>query len=322
MLKAIVDSVPTSSAKTVNVNPTTTAVVKVIAQIIGNTNLGEKGENVTAQIANRNISNDISSITSHTSFTIIVSAIVQEIETKYDPNSTTTAIGSVSTTGVTEAIIIAIFITTSPPSAPTGVLAAAGSGQVTITWTSVSDAASYNIYYSTTSGVTKLTGTKLTNVTSPYTNTGLTNGTTYYYVITAVNNYGESSESSQVSGHHQQLPQAQPPIPPLPPYHSQVLLTMQQVRQSTAPLPPHSPKQCRLHLLQPLPLQSAVLQAQFHTLAQRQHSHPLPISLTTQHIQRQLQQVSKIQQAMQWQVITHGYSPQAQPPTPQRLQFH
>ena len=199
VLKAIVDSVTTSSAKTVNVNPTTTAVVKVIAQIIGNTNLGEKGENVTTQIANRNISTDITSITSHTSFTIIVTAIVQEIETKYDPNSTTTAIGSVSTTGVTEAIIIAIFITTSPPSAPTGVTASAGDGQITITWTSVSDTASYNIYSSTASGVTKLTGTKLTNVTSPYTNTGLTNGTTYYYVITAVNSYGESSESSQVS---------------------------------------------------------------------------------------------------------------------------
>jgi hypothetical protein len=57
-----------------------------------------------------------------------------------------------------------------------------------------------NIYWSTTSGVTKTTGTKITGATSPYTHTGLTNGTTYYYVVTAVNSYGESSESSQVSG--------------------------------------------------------------------------------------------------------------------------
>ena len=88
----------------------------------------------------------------------------------------------------------------SAPSAPTGVSATAGNGQVSISWTSVSGATSYNIYWSTTSGVTKTTGTKLTGGTSPYTHTGRTNGTTYYYVVTAVNSYGESSESSQVSG--------------------------------------------------------------------------------------------------------------------------
>ena len=91
-------------------------------------------------------------------------------------------------------------ITGSAPSAPTGVSASAGDGQITISWSSVSGATSYNIYWSTTSGVTKTTGTKLAGATSPYTHTGRTNGTTYYYVVTAVNSYGESSESSQVSG--------------------------------------------------------------------------------------------------------------------------
>jgi hypothetical protein len=69
----------------------------------------------------------------------------------------------------------------------------------TISWNSVSGATSYNIYWSTTSGVTTSNGTKITNAASPYTHTGLTSGATYYYVVTAVNSYGESSVSSQVS---------------------------------------------------------------------------------------------------------------------------
>lgn len=85
------------------------------------------------------------------------------------------------------------------PSAPTGVTATAGDGQVTTTWDAVTDATSYNIYWSTTSGVTKTSGTKITDATSPYSHTERTNGTPYYYVVTAVNSYGESSESSQVS---------------------------------------------------------------------------------------------------------------------------
>ena len=81
------------------------------------------------------------------------------------------------------------------PTAPTGVTATAGSGQVTISWSDVSGATSYNIYYWTTT-----IRTTILNVTIPYTHTGLTSGTTYYYAVTAVNSYGESSESSQVSG--------------------------------------------------------------------------------------------------------------------------
>ncbi len=87
----------------------------------------------------------------------------------------------------------------SAPSAPTGISATAGDGQATISWNAVSGATSYNIYWSTTSGVSKTNGTKISNATSPYVHTGRTNGTTYYYVVTAVNGYGESGESSQVS---------------------------------------------------------------------------------------------------------------------------
>ena len=78
----------------------------------------------------------------------------------------------------------------SVPAAPTGVSATPGNGQVTITWTAVSDAASYNIYWSSTSGVTPTNGNRISNATSPFMQTGLANGTTYFYVVTAVNGAG------------------------------------------------------------------------------------------------------------------------------------
>ena len=116
--------------------------------------------------------------------------------------------GNVSASA-SDSITLTVYDTTAP-SAPTGVSASAGNGQVTISWSSVSGATSYNIYWSTTSGVTKTTGTKLTGTTSPYTHTGLTNGTTYYYVVTAENSAGQSTESSEVS----ETPSLTPPPPP------------------------------------------------------------------------------------------------------------
>ena len=82
---------------------------------------------------------------------------------------------------------------------PSGVTAMPGNGQVTIAWTAQTDATSYNIYWSTTPGVTTTSGTKITGATSPYIHSGLTNGTTYYYVVTSVNKDGESAPSSEVS---------------------------------------------------------------------------------------------------------------------------
>lgn len=51
--------------------------------------------------------------------------------------------------------------TNTPPSAPTGVTATAGNAQVTISWSSVSGA-TYNLYWSTTTGVTIANGSKIT----------------------------------------------------------------------------------------------------------------------------------------------------------------
>ncbi|WP_298834936.1 fibronectin type III domain-containing protein [uncultured Piscinibacter sp.] len=85
------------------------------------------------------------------------------------------------------------------PGAPSQLAGVAGDGQATLTWTAASDADSYNLYWSNTAGVTPHTGTKIAGVTSPYDHTGLTNGLTYYYVVTASNGEGEGSPSNEAS---------------------------------------------------------------------------------------------------------------------------
>jgi YD repeat-containing protein len=85
------------------------------------------------------------------------------------------------------------------PDQLSGVVAIAGEGENVIDWNNAVSVSAYNIYWSTTPGVTQATGTKIADVTSPYTHTGLINGTTYYYVVTAENGSGESPDSSEVS---------------------------------------------------------------------------------------------------------------------------
>jgi len=92
------------------------------------------------------------------------------------------------------------------PAAPTNVTATAGNAQVALTWSASSGATSYNVKRSTTSGGPYTTISSPT--TTSYTNTGLTNGTTYYYVVSAVNTAGESANSSQVSATPQAIPVA------------------------------------------------------------------------------------------------------------------
>jgi hypothetical protein len=86
---------------------------------------------------------------------------------------------------------------TNPPPAPTNLVATAGNGQVGLSWNASSGATSYNVKRSTTSGGPYTTIASPTSTS--YTDTGVTNGTTYYYVVSAVNTAGESANSSQVS---------------------------------------------------------------------------------------------------------------------------
>jgi mono/diheme cytochrome c family protein len=100
---------------------------------------------------------------------------------------------------------------TTAPAAPAGVTATGGFRQVTIAWPAVSGATSYNIYWSTTTGVSPSTGTKIANAVSPYVQMGLADGTTYFYVVTAVNAVGESLPSARVSAATTTAPVTLPP---------------------------------------------------------------------------------------------------------------
>ena len=79
---------------------------------------------------------------------------------------------------------------------PDGLSAIAGDGEVTLSWNSVADADSYQVYYSTSDNVSStnyevVASTSITSVVLD----GLTNGTTYYFIVSSTNSFGESNTS-------------------------------------------------------------------------------------------------------------------------------
>jgi len=86
----------------------------------------------------------------------------------------------------------------SPPTAPTGLTAAGGIGKVNLSWNASAAATSYNVKRSTVSGgpYSTIAG----NVTgTSYVDATVSGGTTYHYVVSAVNPQGESPNSNQAS---------------------------------------------------------------------------------------------------------------------------
>jgi alpha-L-rhamnosidase len=75
---------------------------------------------------------------------------------------------------------------------PPGFISQAGSGQVTLSWKASANAVQYTLKRSTTDGSDyQNIATNIKDMT--YIDRGLTNGTAYYYVLSAVNTLGESS---------------------------------------------------------------------------------------------------------------------------------
>lgn len=114
--------------------------------------------------------------------------------------------GGVENNMMSNAVVAANLFTASPPF---GLQATAGDGQVTLDWAAPLGAMSYNLKRATVNGgpYSLLGVVAVTN----YADSDVTNGTTYYYVVSAVRSGNESANSSQVSA----TPALPAPAPPL-----------------------------------------------------------------------------------------------------------
>lgn len=96
---------------------------------------------------------------------------------------------------------------TNPPAAPTGLSAVPTTTQIPLTWNSSVSATNYNLKRSTTSGgfyatIASVSGTG-------YTDTNVIGGTIYYYAVSAVDQFGESGNSTPVMAFTRRPP---PPV--------------------------------------------------------------------------------------------------------------
>jgi fibronectin type 3 domain-containing protein len=86
---------------------------------------------------------------------------------------------------------------TAPP-APTGLNATGGNGSVSLTWNASAGATSYSVYRGTAPGAEGSTAIG-TSASNSFTDTAVTNGTKYYYTVTASNTAGASLKSNEAS---------------------------------------------------------------------------------------------------------------------------
>ncbi len=118
---------------------------------------------------------------------------------------------------------------------PSGVSAEAGNGTVTIRWNGVSGADSYSVYMSLAPGASKKNfDARKTAASTSYSWTGLSNGTNYYFVVTAQKKDRESNDSSEVTA----TPKAPEPAPKLP-------KKVTKAPEPPAPKPPEAPPKAK-----------------------------------------------------------------------------
>ena len=126
------------------------------------------------------------------------------------------AVNSAGTSGQSnEAFATPQLVQASVPSAPQGLTAAGGNGSVQLSWSApATDGGSaitgYDVYRGTSAGGESATPVAANVTGRSFTDTGLVNGTAYFYTVTAVNAVGISAHSGEASA----TPQATVPSPP------------------------------------------------------------------------------------------------------------
>jgi autotransporter-associated beta strand protein len=88
-------------------------------------------------------------------------------------------------------------LTIAGPPPATGLTATSGNAQAILNWASATGATAYKVKRSTTSGGPY--AIIATPAANNYTDTNVSNGTTYFYVVSATNSLGESPDSAQAS---------------------------------------------------------------------------------------------------------------------------
>jgi len=108
-------------------------------------------------------------------------------------------VAAVNTLGTGAVSNEATVVPVGPPPAPTGLSAVSGNSQSVLSWTASTGATSYNVYEGTASGAEATTPVATGVSATAYTVTGLTDETTYYFTVAAVNANGTSGSSNEAT---------------------------------------------------------------------------------------------------------------------------
>jgi fibronectin type 3 domain-containing protein len=114
------------------------------------------------------------------------------------PNSGASPLIAQSTAIGTAESFTAGFVSGAAPAVPPNLIAVAGSSRVSLNWLGSPGSTGYNVKSSTSSGG-PYTVIAANQVGTSFVHTGLANGTTYYYVVSAQNSAGESANSPSVN---------------------------------------------------------------------------------------------------------------------------
>ena len=186
---------PLAVADSYSVNAGSTLVVNSASGLLANDidiNKGQPGIQLTAVLVNGPTNGQLG-LSVNGAFSYTPAAGFSGTDTfRYLVND-----GYASSVNIATVTIQVLPLTT--PAAPTGLTASGGDGLVSLGWNSSVGATSYNLKRALTSGgpsySTVITGLTITSATD----TSVTNGTPYYYVVSAVNGIGEGSNSTEAS---------------------------------------------------------------------------------------------------------------------------